>query len=279
MNESEIVIVDVLPELLGTYGDYGNIIVLAKRIELSDVKVRIVHATQSVGIPENGDIYVLGGGEDNPQAEAARILSGSKSLNAAHDKGAIIFGVCAGYQLLGNSFVAEGNTVEGLGIVDIHSLRGRQRSVGELVVESKLIGSKYLLSGFENHGGVTILGENVKPLGKAVIGSGNGAIASDKNDSFKRSRSVLKRQVNKFIKYLDGSRKVEIDSNFQDGIIADNVICTYMHGPVLARNYMLADYLISKIDSSILLSEPLAELNLISEKLRLERLEKIIGHK
>ncbi len=276
--DSVICIVDVLPELLGTYGDYGNVIVLAKRLQLRGFKVRIIQATADKSIPQTGDVYVLGGGEDSPQSEAAKILRNSKSLNIAYDNGSFVFGVCAGFQILGNSFVADNKVEEGIGLADFYSVRGSRRSVGELVINSDIFGPNYLLSGFENHGGVTVLGQDVEPLGRVLIGKGNGYNESG-NSSYKTDNSTDPMQLsfNKYSRSIDDkfsskmTKKTPIQ--FRDGILSKRLLCTYMHGPVLARNYKLADFILNQIVPIEDEVDALGRLNTYSERLRTERLK------
>ena len=100
MTDSKICIVDVLPDLLSTYGDSGNTLVLAKRLKICGYEVEIISANEKKQLPATADLYILGGGEDSPQSEAADILRSSKAINIAYNNKAVIFGVCAGFQIL-----------------------------------------------------------------------------------------------------------------------------------------------------------------------------------
>jgi len=198
----------VYPDLLSTYGDRGNLLVLERRARLHglDVESVLVNADQSV--PRQGDIYLMGGGEDLPQVLAARRLRADGGLAAAAQGGAVIFAVCAGYQLLGTEFGGEdGQPVPGLEILNISSGRGQRRGVGEILADVSPALGVPRLTGFENHQGVTQLGPGVTPLATVVTGVGNG----------------------------DGT----------EGARADRVIGTYLHGPVLVRNPGLADLLLT----------------------------------
>src|SRR5205814_8165297 len=103
--------------------------------------------------------YVLGGGEDGPQALAAKELAESRALHTAVDNDAVVFGVCAGIQILGHTFAnPDGSSHPGLGLLDCRTVRGTgRRRIGELLAEPRLSGLP-LLSGFENHGALTHLG-------------------------------------------------------------------------------------------------------------------------
>jgi CobQ-like glutamine amidotransferase family enzyme len=198
----------VYPDLLSTYGDRGNLLVLKRRARLRGVEVESVEVNADEAIPRQGDIYLLGGGEDLPQILAARRLHDDGGLAAVASRGAVIFAVCAGYQLVGTEFGGvEGEPVAGLGIIDISSGRGERRGVGEIIADVDPVLGVPRLTGFENHQGVTRLGPGVRPLARVTVGVGNG----------------------------DGT----------EGAYAGRVLGTYLHGPALARNPGLADLLLS----------------------------------
>ncbi|HEX3567774.1 MAG TPA: hypothetical protein VHU17_20595, partial [Acidimicrobiales bacterium] len=119
-----LTVVVVFPDLLGTYGDGGNGLVLARRAAWRGIDVELVEATSDQPIPV-GDIYCLGGGEDGPQVRASRTLIADGTLPRAVDNGAVVLGVCAGFQLLGRSFPdAAGGPHDGLGLLDVTTKKG-----------------------------------------------------------------------------------------------------------------------------------------------------------
>ncbi len=205
---SSLRLVWVYPDLLSTYGDRGNLLVLERRASLRGLEVELVYVNADQPIPRQGDIYLLGGGEDLPQILAARRLRADGGLSAVADRGAVIFAVCAGYQLLGTEFGGEeGQPVTGLEILDMRSGRGDRRGVGEIVAEVNPALQLPRLTGFENHQGVTRRGPGVAPLATVLTGVGNG----------------------------DGT----------EGAWAGQVLGTYLHGPALVRNPALADLLLT----------------------------------
>jgi lipid II isoglutaminyl synthase (glutamine-hydrolysing) len=156
---SKLRLVWVYPDLLSTYGDRGNLLVLSRRARLRGIEVEPNEVNSDQRVPAQGDIYLLGGGEDLPQILAARRLSNDGGLAAAIDRGAVVFAVCAGYQVIGHQFGGvEGEPVSGLGLLDITSGRGVRRGVGELVADAAAALGVPRLSGFENHQGVTSIG-------------------------------------------------------------------------------------------------------------------------
>ena len=155
----------VYPDLLGTYGDGGNGLILARRAQWRGVEVDLVQATSDAPLPE-ADIYCLGGGEDGPQVRAARSLIEDGTLGRRVAEGAAVLAVCAGYQIVGKSFPgADGVLHEGVGLLNIATVKGTgTRAVGEVVAEA--IGASLPeLTGFENHGGSTTLAPGTATLG------------------------------------------------------------------------------------------------------------------
>lgn len=206
-SDSALRIVWIYPDLLSTYGDQGNALVLEQRAKRRGIEAEVVHVRSADPVPETGDIYLIGGGEDRPQILAAQRLRRDGGLHRAIARGAAMLAVCAGYQIMGSTFGGEeGQPVDGIGLLDISSSRGPARAVGELVAEVDASLNLPTLTGFENHMGVTALGSGVKPLSRTVVGTGNG--------------------------------------NGFEGCFAGHVIGTYLHGPALARNPALADLLL-----------------------------------
>ena len=223
----------IYPDLLSTYGDRGNLLMLARRAKLRGIDVELVEVHADQPVPRQGDIYLLGGGEDLPQILAARRLRADGGLTAVAGRGAVIFAVCAGYQLIGSVFGGvQGEPVDGLGILDMRSGRGERRGVGEIVADPDPALGVDRLTGFENHQGVTVLGPAATPLARVVLGVGNG----------------------------DGT----------EGAYAGHVLGTYLHGPALVRNPALADLLLTWVAGPL---RPLTEeQESLARQLRAERL-------
>ncbi len=211
-----LVVCVVYPDLLGTYGDGGNGLILAKRAAWRGIDVELVQAPSDRPLPE-ADLYTIGGGEDGPQVRAATTLAEEGTLARRVEEGAVVLGVCAGFQLIGRSFPdASDRPQEGLGLLDLTTRKGSgARAVGELVATPFAAApsagtgvSLPRLTGFENHGGVSVVGPHAQPLARVELGVGNGG--------------------------GDGT----------EGAWSGRVLGTYLHGPVLARNTALADLLL-----------------------------------
>jgi lipid II isoglutaminyl synthase (glutamine-hydrolysing) len=202
----------VFPDLLGTYGDGGNGLILARRAQWRGHDAELLQAPSDRPLPE-ADVYCLGGGEDGPQVRAARTLAADGTLARRAGEGAVVLAVCAGFQVVGRSFPgADGEPHAGAGLLDVATAKGTgTRAVGEVVSEAATdLGAPALptLTGFENHGGRTTLGAGVVPLARVTTGIGNG------------------------------------DGGGMEGAVAGRIVGTYLHGPVLARNPALADLLL-----------------------------------
>ncbi|HEY3292650.1 MAG TPA: glutamine amidotransferase [Candidatus Nanopelagicaceae bacterium] len=202
-------IVHLLPELLGTYGDRGNVEILSWRLKQRDVAHEVLTVGAADAIPTSADLYLLGGGEDDAQIAATEILAKNDSLKKALTNGAHIFAVCAGFQILGTRFPASGDRViTGLDLVGVETVSAKHRSVGEIL--SRPTVPIEMLTGFENHGGQTRFLDELTPLGHVVKGIGNG----------------------------QGSNA--------DGLVTPQIVATYMHGPAFARNPELADWILAR---------------------------------
>lgn len=208
MKSDPVRIALVLPDLLGTYGDRGNVTVLAQRLRWRGIDCETVTVLSSAQqVPESCDLYMIGGGEDVAQVAAVNFLRNGPGLQRAVSRGAPVLGICGGLQVLGTRFVTgDGAEHGGLELVDARTEPGASRAIGE-VTEHSTLGGVGLLTGFENHLGRTMLGERSEPLGRVARGIGNGH---------------------------DGV----------EGAVSGHVVCTYLHGPVLARNPSLADLLL-----------------------------------
>lgn len=231
-------IVNVYQSLLGIYGDRGNAMVLAERARRRGANVTEYVAEPGSPVPDDADIYVLGGGEDGAQTAAVRALAADGVLTRAVERGAVVFGVCAGYQILGETFTVGHDNAEreGLGLLNAQTVRCDPRAVGEIVTRRRgMSGNDALITGFENHGGQTRLLAGTEPLADVIQGVGNG----------------------------DGT----------EGAVKGTVYGTYPHGPVLARNPALADELITVATGVDLAPLPISTI----AALRAERLEGHLG--
>lgn len=203
------------PEQMNIYADRGNLLFLRKRCEWRGIDVVEASAGPGEEIdPGAHDLIYMGGGQDRDQRLVAEDLVRTKrdALAAALAGGAAMLAVCGGYQLLGHSYQLGDETIAGLGLVDLHTVRDDgPRLIGNIAIEADLGtgGGPRVLAGFENHGGRTYLGPEERPLGRVLHGHGNNG--------------------------RDGT----------EGVRKGALIGTYMHGPLLPKNAWLADHLIA----------------------------------
>jgi CobQ-like glutamine amidotransferase family enzyme len=222
----------VLPDVMGTYGDGGNALVLRQRLRLRGIDAEIVEITLADPVPSELDIYTLGGAEDYAQRLATKHLLRYPGLQQAASRGAPVLAICAAIQVLGHWYeTSAGERVEGVGMLDVTTSPQESRTIGEVASTPLVDGLTAPLTGFENHRGGTVLGSSAKPLGALTKGAGN--------------------------RLGDG----------YDGAVQGSIVATYLHGPCLARNPELADLLLSRVVGEL----PLLELSEV-QLLRRERL-------
>jgi hypothetical protein len=198
---------------MNIYADRGNLQLLQRRCEWRGIGFTLSGAGLGEALdPDGHDLFYIGGGQDRDQALCAEDLATVKrdALHAAASRGAVIFAVCGGYQLLGHGYELGGERLPGIGLVDLETVReDGPRLIGNVAIEVELDGAKRVLAGFENHGGRTKLGD-ARPLGRVLRGHGN-----DGRSGFEGVR----------------------------GGAHGTVLGTYLHGPLLPKNAWFADWL------------------------------------
>jgi lipid II isoglutaminyl synthase (glutamine-hydrolysing) len=201
------------PEQMNIYADRGNILFLQRRCEWRGIPFEYAAAGPGEGFdPAGHDLIYIGGGQDRDQVLVADDMLRTKreSIASAVDDGAALLAVCGGYQLLGHRYQLGDRSITGLGIADLETVRDPgPRLIGNVSIEVDLGRGAKVLAGFENHGGRTHLGAAAEPLGRVLHGHGNNG--------------------------GDG----------REGVKRDNMIGTYLHGPLLPKNAWLADHLIA----------------------------------
>ena len=209
----ELRVLSLYPEQMNIYADRGNILFLQRRCEWRGIGFS--HSGAGPGDPVDPaahDLFYIGGGQDRDQIAVAADMVATKreALAAAVADGAALLAVCGGYQLLGHSYQLREEKLPGLGLADLETVREPgERLIGNVAIDADLGDGPRLLAGFENHGGRTYLGPDATPLGRVVKGHGNNG-----RDGF-------------------------------EGVRRDNLVGTYLHGPLLPKNAWLADRLIA----------------------------------
>jgi CobQ-like glutamine amidotransferase family enzyme len=209
MAEMKLTIGWLYASTMNIYGDRGNVITLRRRAEWRGIAAEVREIGIGQPIPSDVDCFFWGGGQDQEQVAVAEDLHGAKgqALRAAVEDGAALLAVCGGYQLLGHEYRPhDARPLLGIGLFDMTSVAGPERFIGNVVVDTQW-GE---LVGFENHSGLTTLGPGVLPLGRVRVGHGNNG--------------------------RDGT----------EGAIYKNAVGCYLHGSLLPKNPVLADWLIAR---------------------------------
>jgi len=201
------------PDYLNIYADRGNIAVFERRAGLRG------HVLEITGVepgdvlePSSFDLIYVGGGQDREQALIAPDLAArGEAIAGAVAGGTAVLAVCGGYQLLGRGYRGrDGKTMPGAGVFPLETVAGDKRLIGDVLLDVDLDGTTTMVAGFENHAGRTLLDPGAMPLGRVVAGHGN-----------------------------DGTSGYE-------GCRVAAAIGTYLHGPLLPRNPVLADWLLGR---------------------------------
>src|ERR1700674_2038026 len=215
VGEPALRIAHLYADEMNIYGDRGNILTLTKRAEWRGIAVTVDAIGRGPAPDLSGiDLIFWGGGQDRDQELVFHDAAQHKvaAIREAIDGGAVVLAVCGGYQLLGEYYVtADGKRLPGLGLVDLHTVPGSRRNIGNIVIETSTLDlDPPTLVGFENHSGKTYLGAGLQPLGRVVRGAGNNG--------------------------EDGA----------EGVASGNVFGTYLHGSLLPKNPHFADLLLGR---------------------------------
>ncbi len=211
MERKKIVIGHLFPDMLNMYGDKGNILALKNRLLRRDIDAHVIEHNQLETIDfKSLDIVLLGGGSDREQRMVCRQLRSAREAICDYvESGGVLLALCGGYPLLGTYYKQKDEIIEGLSILDIHTEWGEERLIGDVIISSNVTGKENLFVGFENHSGRTYIG-NHKPFGTVRYGHGN---------------------------------------NGEDstcGVVYKNLLGTYLHGPLLPKNPVLTDELLTR---------------------------------
>ena len=194
---------------MNLYGDHGNVLALVKRCEWRDIKTEVIEHEPGDPIPDDIDIIFGGGGQDSNQNKIEDDLRHiAMDLKKLVENNVPTLVICGLYQLFGDYFeTGEGQKIKGINIIDITTKAGPERLIGNIVISTAEYGE---VVGYENHSGLTKLGEKAKPFGTVIKGYGNNG------------------------------------DDFTEGARYKNCIGTYLHGPILPKNPRVADWLILK---------------------------------
>lgn len=237
MSENQsLTIAWLYPDLMSTYGDRGNVIVLQKRAEWRGIKttVKRIYVDTKTSELEGADLIFMGGAQDTQQEIVNDDLFKNKgellSEKINHNIPALF--ICGAYQFLGNYYkTADNKKLPGLKLFPLYTENpgyNVERLIGNIIIKvdssqfvvhsnaknKNVVNRKQItknqIVGFENHGGRTYLEDNKMAFATVEKGFGNNGI--DKTE----------------------------------GIMFKNAIGSYLHGPILPKNPSIADFLIQK---------------------------------
>ena len=209
MNKGTINLLQLYPRDMNIYGDWGNTLTLKRRLEWHGYNVNLLEYNPGDMFPDDIDLIVGGGGQDSGQSKiGVDLIKIGPTLKELADSGVPMLMICGLYQQFGHFFkTKEGHVIKGIGVLDIETVGGDGRMIGNIVTENPEFGS---IVGYENHSGVTTLGPAAIPFGRVVRGAGNNNI------------------------------------DMTEGARYNNVIGTYLHGSLLPKNPAVADWLIEQ---------------------------------
>lgn len=209
MNDKTITLLQLYPRDMNIYGDWGNTLVLKRRLEWHGYRVNLLEYNPGDEFPEQVDLIVGGGGQDSGQTKiGADLLAIAPKLHALADDDVPMLMICGLYQQFGHFFkTKDGTIIKGIGLLDVETVGGDERMIGNIVTTNEEFG---LIVGYENHSGLTTLGDGATPLGTVIRGAGN----NNRDET--------------------------------EGARYRNVIGTYLHGSLLPKNPAIADWLIER---------------------------------
>lgn len=204
-----ITILQLYPHDMNIYGDWGNVLTLKRRLEWRGYTVEVIGYNPGDTLPDTIDIVVGGGGQDSGQAKIGDdLMTIGPKLKAWADEGVPMLVICGLYQQFGHFFkTKDGDIIKGIDILDIETHGSDVRMIGNIVTHSDEFGD---IVGYENHSGQTTLGPAAQPLARVILGSGNN------------------------------------DHEGHEGARYKNVIGSYLHGSLLPKNPVIADFLIAE---------------------------------
>ncbi len=202
----KIRIINLYPDEMNIYGDSGNVLTLTRRLQWHGYDSEVIFFHPGDTFPDDVDLVIGGGGQDSGQKKISNdLIRIAPNLKGLADSGVPMLMICGLFQLFGHRFVTENGTeIKGISIFDAETIAKDKRLIGNIVIESDF--GKVI--GYENHSGQTYLKNKQKPFGVIIKGEGNNT------------------------------------DDRTEGARINNVFGSYLHGSLLPKNPVFADYLI-----------------------------------
>ena len=209
----------LFPELMNLYGEYANLLVLQKAIHLMGVDAKIVAMDDPSDIDITAfDFLYIGAGTERKVELAAEKLNGiAQSIRSAANDGMPMLFTGSASELMCKQIITAQKTIPAIGYFDAVVRRTDDRQTGDVNYSCPL--SEKSVVGFINKSGFVSSREPF--LFSSEFGPGSVEV----NGS------------------ADGT---------SEGFMRNNVIATYLTGPILVKNPWLKRYFAEKIISRIM---------------------------
>lgn len=207
----ELNILHLFPEMMSLYGEYANLSILRRKLELMGISVNLVpNSCDESPAFETADMIYMGAGTERSQKAALRrLLPHAAALRSAAQRSAVILFTGNAMETLGASVTdADGIVHEGLALADFTSVETEKRDPCDVVAASALWDAPTV--GFMNKCSVTV-GITTPLFPTLSLGFGNEEKLGAEG-------------------YVDG-----------------NTFATHITGPVLAKNPAFADLIITRL--------------------------------
>jgi lipid II isoglutaminyl synthase (glutamine-hydrolysing) len=263
-------IAHLYPEQMNIYGDRGNILALKQRCAWRGIAVELLPVGVGAEVDwERVDLAFFGGGQDSGQLLIAEdlLLRKGPALRAAIDAGLVLLAICGGYQLLGHYFLTHtGERLAGLGALDLHTVAGHTRLIGNIVVEADLTDQRPTTNDQPTNDQRPTTNEDKETRRRGDKETRESPISNLQSlDSFLTQHSTLNTQHSerrtKLVGFENHSGCTYLGSGVRplgrvlaghgnngadgtEGAIYRNTLGCYMHGSLLPKNPQLADRLI-----------------------------------
>ena len=210
---STVRVCHLYPGELNIYADRGNIAVLRRRLEWRGHALEVIEAGIGEPIPDDADMYYLGGGQDRDQVIVADDLAATKA--DALRQAVAARGRCCWRSAAATSWPATATPVStaracrASGVLDADTVAGPTRLIGDVVITVEIAGASVTRRG---------LREPRRP-----------------HDAGRRAACRSAR-----VRHGHGNN----DMDRTEGAVTRRAIGTYLHGPLLPKNPRLADLLL-----------------------------------
>lgn len=217
-------------DLMNLYGEYGNIAVLCKYLEDAGIEVQLdkLSVGDSFNITDYNFIYCGAGTEKNQKTALADLLTHKDELKVYADNNGTALFTGNSLEMLGNSICDKnGNSFEALSLVDFSAYQG-----GESY-------KKYITA---NPNDSELIKNDTRITGDSIF---NADFIEQPLVGFVNKCGFIKGNFNPLFLVAYGIGNSRSDK--ADGLRMNNILGTYLTGPILVKNPAMLDYVVSLI--------------------------------